>query len=1346
MRQDWLQPFLEQTLDAIIVVDRNGSVLEWSGQAKAMFGWSSEEAVGRKMAELIIPKADRQAHWVGLKTYNESGFGPVINRRTHLKALTKDQRIIEVELTVVPVRVGDKELFIGTVRDRTHSPDGSSSEPAGEPKKAADLMSSGDVIFTAKSEEDSRAIEGVFQDCLKSILDSINWPVAVGLTLDTLGRLLPESSVWYSPQSDLQTQFDSNGIDSAERVPSENPNGRKPVWSNQEAASKQFPFSKVHCPPMQTVLTLPVIADGHLAAYVQCYHWDEIPEDARLISNVRNELKPLQELLERRRWQELKSYLAAIVESSNDAIIGKDRFGTIVSWNQGAERVYGYTEREAIGKTVQLILPEGTLEEEEEIQDVVQSGRRLASFETVRKHKNGSLLDISLSISPVRDSHGRLIGSATIERDITPLKRTIRELYDREEKLRLLMEASGEAIYGIDPDGRCTFANRACARVFGFESAEELLGEKVHQLVHHSYDDGRHYPQELCPINQTLMYGKSVHVSNEVFWRKDKTSFPVEYWASPVRRGTNVVGAVVVFEDATDRIQAERTRAELAAIVESSADAIIGKALDGTIKSWNQGASQLYGYEADEVIGQNYTALLCAEDEQMPKPVDVSERDWNVSTFEVTRIDRDGNQIEVGITESGILSSEGRLIGTASIERDISSRKRRETELEEARHAAEVANKTKSEFVANISHELRTPMNAVLGMLRIVLEEPLPQALRDYLGTAKDSAETLLLILDDLLDFSRMEAGRFELDPEPFRLRETVENTVKTLANRAHQKGLELTFDVEGSVPDRLEGDGFRLRQVLVNLTGNAIKFTDHGEVVVTVSSNMIDDETVQIEFTVADTGVGIPEEDLERIFEPFTQVDSSITRSRTGSGLGLSICRELIQKMGGEIGVTSEVGKGTLFRFTSQFRVISVVEESFDTTHLSGHRAIVIDDNQTNLRVVSKRLSDWGMEVSATGSQEEAEDIWKSISESTTPSVAIVDSADNGTSSLDLITQARDYGVTCPFILMVSPRNRLFLERLTRRFDICSLIEKPVTGSDLFDAIMGVLNGESVERKVADPKAPLKAARSLNLLVAEDTPANQKVVRAIFERRGHKISVVENGREALEAVKQEKFDAVLMDVQMPEMDGLQATGLIRELDAPLGKIPIIAMTAHARREDRRRCLAAGMSGYVSKPIQAFKLIRLVERLVNDQERSYPGSTSATASSPAEKSDEESTESSKMNDVPMFNLSIALERMGGDREILDEMIKAFLEDAPILLEEVYAAHSEENWTNLRRGAHSLKGLAANFEALPVVESAQVVEQSAKDNDSSNLDQQIRALTRDLEELIAALKEEQAKDA
>ncbi|TWT59152.1 Signal transduction histidine-protein kinase BarA [Thalassoglobus neptunius] len=1301
MRQDWLQPFLEQSLDAIIVVDRNGSVCEWSGQAQAMFGWSKEEAVGRKMAELIIPKTDRQAHWVGLKTYNEFGIGPVINRRSHLKALTKDQRIIDVELTVVPVNVGETELFVGTVRDRLYPSDRPTGESSADSKKTPDFLTSGDVIFTAMSEEDSRAIEGVFQDCLKSIIKLIDWPVGVGLILDTLGRLLPEACVWYSPDPDLQERFDSHGIKSAEHVPLGSHSGRKPVWSSQEAAEKQFPFSEIESPPMRTVLTLPVIADGHLAAYVQFYHWEEIAEDSRLISSVRNELKPLQELLERRRWQELKSYLAAIVESSNDAIIGKDRFGTIVSWNHGAERVYGYTEREAIGKTVQLILPEGTLEEEEEIRDVVQSGRRLASFETVRKHKNGSLLDISLSISPVRDSQGRLIGSATIERDITPLKRTIRELYDREEKLRLLMEASGEAIYGIDPDGRCTFANRACARVLGFESAEELLGEKMHKLVHHSYEDGGNYPQDLCPINQTLMYGKSVHVNNEVFWRKDGTSFPVEYWASPVRRGSNVVGAVVVFEDATDRIIAERTRAELAAIVESSADAIIGKALDGTIKSWNQGASQLYGYESDEVIGQNYTALLCAEDDQMPKPVDVSEQDWNVSTFEVTRIDRNGNQIEVGITESGILDSEGRLIGTASIERDISSRKRRETELEEARHAAEVANKTKSEFVANISHELRTPMNAVLGMLRIVLEEPLPQALRDYLGTAKDSAETLLLILDDLLDFSRMEAGKFELDPEPFRLRETVENSVKALANRAHQKGLELTFDVDGSVPDRLEGDGFRLRQVLVNLTGNAIKFTDHGEIVVTVTSKMIDDDTVVIEFTVEDTGVGIPEGDLERIFEPFTQVDSSMTRSRTGSGLGLSICRELIQKMGGEISVASQVGKGTTFRFTSQFRVISVVEESFDTTHLSGHRAVIIDDNLTNLRVVSKRLADWGMEVLATGGQDETEEIWRSISEANLPSVAIIDSSENGTSSLDLIAKAREYGVMCPFILMVSPRNRLFLERLTRRFDICSLIEKPVTGSDLFDAIMGVLNREIAERKVADPKAPLKAARALNLLVAEDTPANQKVVRAIFERRGHNISVVQNGREALEAVQQEKLDAVLMDVQMPEMDGLQATGLIRKMDPPLGKIPIIAMTAHARREDRRRCLAAGMSGYVSKPIQAFKLIRLVERLVSDQEKSYPRSAPLDVPTPAE----EPVERSTMSEVPKFNLAIALERMGGDQEILDEMIKAFLEDAPVLLQEVHTARSENDWSDLRRGAHSLKGLAANFEALPVVESA-----------------------------------------
>ncbi|MCB1955547.1 MAG: PAS domain S-box protein [Rhodocyclaceae bacterium] len=667
----------------------------------------------------------------------------------------------------------------------------------------------------------------------------------------------------------------------------------------------------------KTCLAIPVFVDGDVLAVLQFFHQDRIEEDSRVVAATRLHVLELQRFLEGRGWQQLRSFLAAIVESTSDAIIGKDLQGQILSWNHGAELVYGYSEDEAVGRSIKLILPDELEQEEPEILKAVQSGKPLTGFETIRRHKSGKLLNVSLTISPIRDQDGELMGAATIERDITSLKQTIQDLYDREERLRLLMEASGEAIYGIDTLGNCIFANRVCAKILRYRSSTDLLGRDMHALIHHHHADGRPYPASECPIQSAIAAGKSVHILNDVFWREDGSRFPAEYWASPIRRGSEIVGAVVIFEDSTERIAAERVRGELAAIVESSGDAIIGKSLDGTITSWNRGAVQLYGFTTDEAIGRNYRDCLLGRLIDAEDAVDTSNADWMTRTLETQRTRKDGGIIEVGITESAIRDSQGALIGTSSIERDISQRKRREAELERAREQAEIANRAKSEFVANISHELRTPMNAVLGMLRIALEEPLPDALRDYLSTASESAENLLLNLDDLLDFSRMEAGRFELEPDPFRFQETLENAVRPLADRAQEKGIDLSLDIDQGIPDQLEGDALRFRQVITNLVGNAIKFTERGHVSLAASCDRADGGRPTLRFVVADSGIGIRPEDRPRLFKAFEQADSSTTREYGGTGLGLAICRRLVEMMGGQIDLESTPGEGSTFWFT---------------------------------------------------------------------------------------------------------------------------------------------------------------------------------------------------------------------------------------------------------------------------------------------------------------------------------------------------------------------------------------------------------------------------------------------
>ncbi|CAK9003865.1 Hybrid signal transduction histidine kinase J, partial [Durusdinium trenchii] len=1203
--------------------------------ATELLGWTDSDAVGRTVGSLIIPERDRDAHWTGLKHFRVTGDGPVINRATQLSALTKSGHEGPVELFVTLLRSDDAVRFVGSLRRRDQGAVGGGLAAAKE--ASAVLTSDG----TRPGERGS--LSAITRRCLQLSCAATGWPLAQALMVREDGTRLKSTGVWHvtaataEERSAIETDALQRVFKRGEDLPGRCWELGRPVWAR---SAQDFPrLSEVTWRGQRALagLAVPIIVDGEVAAVIELYSFLPSSSDEDIPETVMRASSELQVYLERRKWRRERAFLAAIVESSPDAVIGKDRQGRILSWNQGAERMYGYTEEEAIGETIAIILPEGVDQEEQGIRDVAESGGRLSSFETKRRSRTGDILDVSLTISPIRDGDGNLIGSATIERDITPMKAAIRDLHDREEKLRLLMEASGEAIYGVDTENRCTFANR------------------------------------------------------------DGTSFPVEYWSSPIRRGDEIVGSVVVFEDATERIQAERTRAELAAIVESSGDAIIGKALDGTISSWNKAASDLYGYTAEEALGQPYVEIVGPDHEGVTGS-DMTGLQQSI-TFEVVRHDRTGRQLHVGITVSPILDAYGQLIGTASIERDISPRKRREEELERARQEAEVANRAKSEVLANISHELRTPMNGVLGMLRITLEEELPPALADYLTTARVSAETLLALLDDLLDFSRMEAGQLELESEPFHVRDTVDAGMKSLALRAHERGLELGVLIESDVPEWLDGDGHRLRQVITNLAGNAIKFTDEGEVVVTIRCKEVRDDAITLECIVRDTGIGIPEDHLTSIFEPFTQVDASSTRARAGTGLGLAICKELVEKLGGSITVESEVGVGTTFRFTAEFGTVDVPARSSWARPFEATRILVVDDNATNRQILTSLLREWSIDVETAGSAREALTLLEQRSGHNPLSLVMIDMDMPEINGLELSRKIRQRDLAYPIVLMVSPKDRLAVERGMTGLGIATVLQKPVARSNVLDAVMTALVGPP-DRPQPAPKLSSHPETSLDILVVEDTPANQKVVTAILERRGHHVTLAQNGAEALNALEERSFDTVLMDVQMPVMDGLQATDAIRN-SMGLVDLPVIAMTAHAHRKDRRRCRAAGMNGFVSKPIDASQLIELVERLARDGGGVVGDNDSAAV-----------LDAVDPNESPV-DLDIALSRMGGDVDILQLLKEQFVKDGPRLLADAEVANEEGNFDALRRAAHSLKGLAANFEAAELVQCAMRIEDSAK---------------------------------
>ncbi len=770
----------------------------------------------------------------------------------------------------------------------------------------------------------------------------------------------------------------------------------------------------------------------------------------------------------------------------------------------------------------------------------------------------------------------------------------------------------------------------------------------------------------------------------------------------------------------------EAVRLQLASIVDSTYDAIIGKSMDGIITSWNAGAEATYGYTAREAIGQSARMLIPEQfGHHEPELADIARYGRQFNQFETVRRRKDGRKIDVTMTISPIHDAFGRIVGTSSIERDTTHRRRREEDLKQATRAAEAASRTKNEFLANVSHELRTPMNAIIGMVELSLAtDGLVPVVRDYLSTASESAHVLLSLLDDLLDFSRMEAGRFDLDPQPFSMRQTLEEAMRILSLRAHERGLELACDVHPDVPDRLEGDARRIRQIVMNLAGNSIKFTEQGEVVVRVSVESRHDTEVQLLISVRDTGIGIALEDQKRIFAPFTQVDASTTRRFTGTGLGLSICNELVERMGGKIWLESHPGEGTTFYCTPRCQVLPEVHNDDEAIvrELRDLHVLIVDDNATNRRILEQSLHSWSMKPFAVADGQTAlRQIEQALLAGHPYPLLIVDGLMPVLDGFTLIETLQDRGLAGGAkILMLSSADRNTFEDRCQNLTVNAYLEKPVSQSMLLDAIMTALRGPQLRHDAVQKisATPL----SLNILVAEDTPANQRVVQAILERRGHHVNIAHNGREAIDLHEKAPYDIILMDVQMPTMDGLQATSVIRSLSEDFARVPIIAMTAHAMRGDRERCLAAGMTSYISKPIDANQLVKLVERVSRD----YRHSRSSWIPLPHTRSSVQRMEAPKKSDLdlfhavsdspaalpsgatlssavsgaerPILNVTSALARFGGNQGLLRDVAQFFLEDSGQLLNDLETGIRKQEVEPATRQAHSLKGLASNFDA------------------------------------------------
>ncbi len=908
---------------------------------------------------------------------------------------------------------------------------------------------------------------------------------------------------------------------------------------------------------------------------------------------------------------------------------------------------------------------------------------------------------------------------APAEENIATLSRRIAALvaeseHGRRELANQKFALDQHAIVSItDPAGNIIYANDRFCEISGYRR-EELLGSN-HRIV----NSGHHPADFFRSLWETISHGQVWH--GEMCNRtKNGTPYWVNATIVPLLDETGCPEQYIAIRtDISDRKAMEKQLSEQLHLVEELIEAIplplYLKDLDGRYLRVNRAFELFFDVRRERFIGRTLHDLLTPEDALIHAEKDAEIfQQGGVQTYEAEVHSRDGSRHDTIYRKAVLTRPDGSVSGLLGAIIDITERKLAEAALRQAKEVAEAANRAKSEFLANMSHEIRTPMNGVIGMTELALDTVLTEEQREYLGIVKSSAESLLAIINDILDFSKIEAGKLNVESIAFDLHRVIAETLKTLALRAHEKNLELVGEIKPGVARHVVGDPSRIRQVLINLIGNAIKFTEQGEIAVTVAASGPEDGTMaNVLFSVRDTGIGIPKDKQEQIFDAFTQEDTSTTRRYGGTGLGLSISRQLVRLMNGEIWLQSEPGIGSTFHISLRLPIDTQPPLAPpQPVELTGRRILIVDANETNRRVLAGMLAGWGVQSHALASAAAALDLLRQSG----PNFDCI-ILDAQMPEMDGYELARcltaEYPALPPMLMLSSAAMRGDSQRC-QAVGIRGFFPKPISAEELLAALVRIF--DSVRAPHPLPvlnRHALREEQGMTILLVEDHPTNQRLATGLLEKWGHRVTVAGDGRQAIDIFARQRFDLILMDMQMPVMGGLEATRRIREQEAQVGlrRTPIIAMTAAAMNDDRDACLTAGMDDYLTKPIRTRDLL---EKLLTWNPRG------AQKSIPA----------------PTFDYAAAL--ASADRETVEIIAGVFLDTWQRDLERLRNSREDSDAAQVERTAHSFKGTLASFHAEPAIRLAKEIESQARQGNLENLQGQIDDLEDELKTLAVHL--------